>query len=155
MTSILADTQKLLRIKRVVLRSSFVQISDEIDARELASIVSTAQNFRSVTQVKETNFENEEREWWEYSFYYSVGIRLIADKDADSEDVVPLVEIKASFSAIYISDIALSKEQIEAFSENNVGYHVWPYWREFMNSSCMRLSIEPIEVTLYFCPPPA
>ena len=151
MTSILENTQKLLRVKRVVLRNSFVNINDEIEAGELATIASTAQNFRGVARVKETKFENDKSEWWEYSFYYSVGIRLIAE---DDNDVVPLVEIKALFSAIYISDTNLSEEQIEVFSKNNVGYHVWPYWREFMQSSCMRLSIDPIDAPLYFCPPP-
>ncbi|NOX67158.1 MAG: hypothetical protein GXO85_15510 [Chlorobi bacterium] len=152
MTSILEDVQKILKIKNVVLRNSFVNIDNDIEPENLSKIDSTGQSFRGVSKVRETSFEDDEHEWWEYGFHYDVGVRLIRAEDEKNDKASPLVEIKAIFSAVYISEIQLTENQIEAFSENNVGYHVWPYWRELMQSSCMRLAIVPIEAPLYFCP---
>jgi len=149
MTSALKTAQKYLKIKNVILKHAFINIDEDIDPEDLASLDHSSQNFRGVSLVKETNYGDEEHDWWDYGFNYSVGVRLIEDSD----ETTPLVEIKATFSAIYTSDRRLKEEQIKAFLENNVGYHVWPYWREFVQSSCMRLDIELIEVPLYFFPP--
>jgi len=148
MDPLLESAQKSLKIRSVVLRSSLVNINEDIEPSELSKVNCTTQNYRGVSRVQEAKYEDEKREWWEYSFYYSVGVRLIKEED----DVSPLVEIKAVFSAVYFADNALTEEQIKAFSLNNAGYHVWPYWRELMQSSCTRLQIEPIEAPLYFCP---
>jgi len=153
MTSVLEEVQKHLKVKSVALRNSLVKINNDIEPDELPGINSTGQSFRGVSRLRKTNYKNKEHEWLEYGFHYSVGLRLIKDDEENDDETLPLVEIKATFCAIYVSDISLNEEQIEAFSENNVGYHVWPYWREFMQSSCMRLDINPIDVPLYFCPP--
>lgn len=153
MTSSLKEVQNLLKIKTVYLRSSFVKLSDEVDSDEVINSDTVVQSFRGVPKVKEASFKDEERSWWEYSFYYSVGIRLIEEEsESDNiEETSPSVEIKATFCATYESPERLDKKHVDVFSENNVGYHVWPYWREFVQSSCMRMNIDSIDVPLYFC----
>ena len=151
MSSLLQEAQKLLKIKTVFLQNSLIELNDDIDMSELVDTSIAVQSFKGVPKVREMGFEDDERSWWEYSFYFSAGIRLVDEELEQSEDITPLVEIKGTFCAKYESQEKLSKDHIDAFSEKNVGFNVWPYWREYVQSSCMRLNIEPIEVPLYFC----
>lgn len=145
----LQEAQKLLKLKAVYLKNSFVELSEDMDLDDTGDRVVASQSFNGVSKIREVCLRDDDRSWWEYCFYFSVGIRLVDEETEPDEDVSPLVEIKVTFGARYESNEKLSQEQMEAFAERNVGYHVWPYWREYVQSSCMRLNIEPIEIPLY------
>lgn len=67
-----------------------------------------------------------------------------------------LVEVRAVFIAEYlIIKDDLSEDAISEFSQFNVGYHVWPYWRELTQSISNRLRLPPIIPPLYRVPPDA
>lgn len=151
MSTVLQEAQKLLKIKTVYLKSSFIKLSEDIDMNDLGDTSIAVQSFKGVPKIREANVEDDEQTWWEYHFHFAAGIRLIDDEIEQDENVTPLVEIKGTFCAKYESSEKLTQEQMEAFSEKNVGFNVWPYWREYVQSSCMRLNIEPIEIPLYFC----
>jgi hypothetical protein len=66
------------------------------------------------------------------------------------------VEITTEFCAQYdlsgtVDENAL-RPALEEFSRYNVGYHVWPYWREYVQSVCARIGIPPIPVPMYRLP---
>ncbi|MFA3790851.1 hypothetical protein AB6T38_07015 [Aliiglaciecola sp. SL4] len=157
MTDAFEIARKALSIKNVLLRDSYVALDEEFDTKELESINAKIQTFRGVQKVKEVSLQKDDNEIWEYHFFYACGIRLMeeSDSDIDNDDskkiVAPLVEIKATFLAKYNSTIKLEKDSVEAFSEENVGYHVWPYWRELVQSSCLRMDITPLETPMYYC----
>lgn len=157
MDELLTRAQDCLRIESVNLKESFISLADDTEVADLDSEETISQSFRSVTKVKEVELsekvEGANRDFWEYSFLYSVGVRLIYTDQADEsfdEGFEPLLQVMADFSARYISQEKLDKEALTAFSEENVGYHVWPYWREFVQSSCSRIGLWPaIEIPLY------
>lgn len=142
----LQEAQNLLKIKTVYLKKSFIEISEDMATNDIGDTTVVVQSFKGVSKIRETFLEDDDKAWWEYCFYFEVGIRLV---DEAEENTTPFVEIKATFGAKYESEKKLNQEQMEAFSEKNVCYHVWPYWREYVQSSCMRLNIEPIEVPFY------
>ena len=88
-----------------------------------------------------------------YKFVYSVGIRLIFKQEEEienQENYEPIVEIVCDFEAKYLSQKQLSEEELKAFSKSNVGYHVWPFWREYVQSTCARIGMSPpFDVPLY------
>lgn len=157
MTDAFEIARKALSIKNVLLRDSYVALDEEFDTKELENINAEVQTFRGVQKVKEVSLQKDDIEIWEYHFFYACGIRLMeeSDSEVDYEDLedptAPLVEIRATFSAKYNSTIKLEKASVEAFSEENVGYHVWPYWRELVQSSCLRMDITPLETPMYYC----
>lgn len=159
MTEAFEIAKKALSIKSVLLRDSYVALNEEFDTQELDKLKSEIQTFRGVHKVKEVSLQNDEQEIWEYDFFYSCGIRIVEETEMeegseDSEDQTEaLVEIRATFAAKYKAAEKLDKELIQAFSEENVGYHVWPYWRELVQSSCLRMNIEPLETPMYYCKP--
>lgn len=80
----------------------------------------------------------------DYGFNIAVGLRTIrkdeADKAKNSENnEFVCLEVKAQFLAIYKASEALTDEEQEAFHRNNVLYHVWPYWREFVQQMGWRM----------------
>ena len=66
------------------------------------------QTFRGVQKFKEISMQSEGQSWWEYNFFYAVGIRLVNEtnddsKEGDSEES-PLLQIMATFNALYRAD---------------------------------------------------
>ena len=150
MNSAFDKAKESLIIKSVNLRNSYIALNDDIEPFELKEKDTEIQSFRGVEKVKELSIQSEEEDYWEYNFFYAVGVRVIEEMDNENE-VNLFLEIKACFNALYRANEKLDVEVIKAFSKQNVGYHVWPYWREFVQSSCTRLNVSPLEIPFYFC----
>ena len=154
MDGCLKRAQNNLCIQGVNLKESKIFVRDDIDLLTLDRDATIAQSFRSVSRVKEISLEDDDgKDVWDYRFDYSIGIRLIfsqEEKESEEDEFKPVVEIVAAFDARYLSKKQLDEDEMKAFSADNVGYHVWPYWREYVQSSCGRLGLSPaIEVPVY------
>ncbi len=149
MNSAFERAKEVLQIRSVVLRDFSAMINEETDPLLIEEMETQPQGFRFVKKVRETSKSSDESDFWEYNFFYSVGARLINNTEEGEEEHV-LLEITATFNAIYSAEEKLEKESLEAFSEENVGYHVWPYWREFVQSSCSRLNVPLLQTPMYF-----
>jgi hypothetical protein len=150
------DTAKnMLAIESVYLSQSNSQRDTDVNYGDLHTNEYHRQTFGGVNSIKETEVGNDSIQWWEYRFYYTVGVRLVLSYDDAEEAPIPemedqqLVTILATFEAKYRSDTKLSEDETNAFSEQNVGYHVWPYWRELVQSSCNKMDLPPIKVPFY------
>ncbi len=155
MNSCLKSAQKSLCIQSVNLTESKVFIRDDIDLETLDRDVTAVQTFRAVTRIKEISLTHPdtEEDIWDYRFIYTIGIRLIFSSEkaeSSNDDYKPLLEITGLFEAKYLSENELTKDELEAFSKDNVGYHTWPYWREYVQSTCSRMGFSPaFEVPVY------
>ena len=96
-------------------------------------------------------------------FYFAAGVRLIdaesmnnADEGQPLPDAAVYVEIECEFCAQYsvngANDEQVLRPALDEFARYNVGYHVWPYWREYVQGTCARLGIPPIPVPMYRIP---
>ncbi|CDI04620.1 hypothetical protein BN873_p10064 [Candidatus Competibacter denitrificans Run_A_D11] len=96
-------------------------------------------------------------------FFFSAGVRLVNNTSLDtlrnqaaSEDEAVYVEITAEFSVRYVLKKDVTEEKLQdalkEFARYNVGYHVWPYWREYVQSTCGRIGIPPIPLPMYQLP---
>ena len=68
-----------------------------------------------------------------------------------STDESPLAaEVLVRFCAIYETNKPTlpPKEVLEEFGRVNALFHVWPYWREFLNSTCSRIGISAITLPM-------
>lgn len=154
MNECLINAQKSLRIQAVNLKECKIFTRNNIELSNLDMDECKAQSFRSANSVRETSLVDvDKKEIWDYRFNYSVGTRLILSDEeevSENEDYEPIIEIAATFEAKYISQIQLKEDEFKAFSTDNVGYHVWPYWREYVQSSCARIGFVPgFEVPVY------
>jgi len=76
----------------------------------------------------------------------SVGLRVVHRDRSDPEDD-SLLLVEAEFDAEYGADERIDDADVEAFTKHNVVYHVWPYWRELVQSIVSRTRF-PAPVTV-------
>ncbi len=157
MNESLKSAQSSLHIQAVNLRDSKISVRSDIEISTIDRSNTVSQVYRAVIQIQEASFSDaKEKEHWVYSFIYTSGIRLIFLEEEESskeEAYKPVMEIVGDFSAKYFSKSKLSQEEVDIFCEDSVGYHVWPYWREYVQSTCSRIGLSPtLEVPIYFMP---
>jgi len=138
--------KQTLSIRDVILRGTAVEIGDGVITENLEpSENNHIEAYRGVQDHHVDQVVLNGDGMLLYRFNYSVGIRLI---DGPEDEVIEeasdaLVTILAGFDVCYYADKKMSVEECSAFSENNVGYHVWPYWREYVQSTCQRIGMVP------------
>lgn len=90
-------------------------------------------------------------------FHYIAGFRALPeglsneDKESEVLDKVE-VEVIATFSAIYRVLEEIPEDAIQEFAKFNVGYNVWPFWREYASSTATRLGLPSFPIPLYRIP---
>lgn len=140
---------KNLNITDVHLRSLNVKLSEKESFLTIKNYKKVSQSYKTMVKIEEVKLSSEASERFFYVFRYAIGVRLVKEENGEDEDAEALVSIEAEFDACYFSKSELEKKVLEAFSYNNVGYNVWPYWREIVQSSCSKLGISPIRVPFY------
>jgi len=81
-------------------------------------------------------------------FQFEAGVRLVDPLIDESSDEFLKVEILATFEAEYqlVSIDDFNEDGMSHFLNRNVPHHVWPYWREFVQSTCARIGIPEIVI---------
>jgi hypothetical protein len=156
MATKLKEAQKRLAIIDVNLRSSNISTRDDVDLHRTDTSQALTQSYRKCEGVEVYVKEGDESATspiFEYRFLYRAGLRLVAENEkdvAESESYKPIIEIIALWESRYLSSLELDQEHIDEFSAENVGFHVWPYWREYVQSTCSRLGApNAFEIPLY------
>lgn len=158
MSEALKTAQNSLNIDSVNLRHSTVAVGEEVDPPLIDRNSTVIQSFRNVSKIKITTLtDDKSNDVWSYRYLYAVGMRLIFKSDLEEnvslDDFRPLFEVVAIFEAKYYSQRELTEEETRDFAKASVGYHVWPYWRELVHSSCSKVGLSPVlEVPFYFMP---
>lgn len=67
----------------------------------------------------------------------------------DSESQMVVVRSKFEIAYRLPEHVNPSKEEIKAFSETNALLNSWPYWREFVQSSTVRMNLPPLTLPLF------
>ena len=82
-------------------------------------------------------------------YFIGTGLRILKPGiDANRTDIPReelVADIEATFIVRYVvaSDDAPTQEMLEAFNDNAV-HHIWPYWREFLQATTVRLRVPPV-----------
>lgn len=68
---------------------------------------------------------------------------------ADNKE--PFVVIQASFLLIYNADTleGITEEAVELFGSTNGIFNAWPYWREFVQNTTMRMTLPPLTIPVF------
>jgi hypothetical protein len=74
---------------------------------------------------------------------------VVKRKDGSPEDL--LVRIEARFAITYAvqSLEELTEVNYEAFGQRNGVYNAWPYWREFVQSTTVRMGLPALTLPVY------
>lgn len=88
------------------------------------------------------------------SFLFEAGVRLVNEAVDEKESGFIQAEIIAVFASEYqlknpedFDEAAMSE-----FLNCNVRFHVWPFWREYLQSTCTRMGLPVIPLPHHFRP---
>jgi preprotein translocase subunit SecB len=76
---------------------------------------------------------------------------------AEDERAEPDLTVEARFLLVYklTSVKGLKKENYEAFAESNGIYNAWPYWREYVQNTVVRMNLPPLTIPVFRLVKPA
>ena len=74
--------------------------------------------------------------------------KLVRPNDEGAE---PKIKIEATFVIIYSLNSldGIEQRHVQAFGSLNGVYNAWPYWREYVQSSCGRMGLAPITIPAF------
>lgn len=88
-------------------------------------------------------------------FHFDAGLRWTAKANDESNKQKKerkatrvLAHVEGELIAWYSMKEPLSEEVLREFAFKNCGIHVWPYWREFVTSTCDRLRIPRVTLPI-------
>ncbi|MBI6187663.1 hypothetical protein JEP98_00605 [Providencia rettgeri] len=152
----LMNKKNKLEIAKVILRESSFSINKNLRAAFLESALDSGEN---KTESYEGTacahlLSGKGADECVYIFEFECASRVVKITDSDgnpvpeSADVRVVYTVKAVFEASYISSVKLTDEELNAFAENDVVHHIWPYWREYFQNACSRMEAPKLQVPL-------
>jgi hypothetical protein len=99
----------------------------------------------SVTRIDDANGQT----IFAVHFFVGTLVRILAggmpNKEPGEDQLVATID--ATFLARYMSDANPTPEMLQAFNDHAV-HHVWPYWREYIESTTTRLRVPLVVIAL-------
>lgn len=148
---------KALGIREVCLHASKIDVSDDFDPL-FPTLESLSVQFRhgpKSSDIRELD-SDDGKHFRILKVRYECGFRvtppdLAAEVLKDEKEMSRLVlaEVLAAFNVYYAIEQDVEPAAIEEFVRRNVGYHVWPYWREYASSTGTRLRLPSFTVPMY------
>ncbi|MBD3587434.1 preprotein translocase subunit SecB [Salinimonas sp. HHU 13199] len=148
MSQALKEAIKSLVIQDIYLRNSNTIVTDSFEPKYHEKQDSFGLQFKHLVEKAEV-LELESDQGVQQNLlrvFLDVGFRLV-DSEAPSEEGSEeefYVQVEAQYVAEYTMKSELSKRAIDEFALENVSYHVWPFWREYISSQCTRINLPKI-----------
>jgi hypothetical protein len=149
-----AELQKAiecLRIQDVYLRNSQGDLMEGFDPKYSPEANDLAVQFKHVvTRGEVLQLQEDEGEVNLFRVYIDLGARWVVSPESEVEGAERKEEenvravIEATFLAEYLIEGEPGQEALDAFALKNASYHVWPYWREYLMSQCMRMNLPKV-----------
>lgn len=145
MSDILRQMQQALVLQDVFVRRAEARTEENFDPKYSKDRLGIQIRFTNVADIERFEIPEDCEPHRKISVLrYSVdtGVRFVVADAQETAEPTVRAEISATFSADYVigNQDAITEEGVSAFAQN-VTYHVWPYWREFIHSTCARLRL--------------
>lgn len=158
-----------LVVEAVFLRTSSIRCKEGFLPRFIEDNLSLTPQYRvgSADELRLVDAKNKNTEASTKTavFHFNAGVRLVdsasteaVESQEDIPDEAVFIEIETEFCAQYGLDDDIDEEELRPalieFARYNVGYHVWPYWREYVQTTCARMGFPPIPIPMFRIPQP-
>lgn len=145
MSKLLRQMQHALVLQDVFVRKAEAHTESNFDpkySKDQLGLQIKFANSPDIEQFELSDDSNPERKIKFLRYSVETGVRFVVAETQEASEPTVRAEITAVFSAEYAvtNQEAITDEGLSAFSEN-VTYHVWPYWREFIHSTCARFRL--------------
>ena len=83
-----------------------------------------------------------------------IGVRVscaLFGRHDEQKNTPPTLEIRAEYWLLYsVAPVeGLTPDNIKAFGDLNGVYNVWPYWREYVQSTVTRMGMPPLPIPVF------
>jgi len=126
---------KACTIADVYLRSTSVQLDDDFDPTAPGQKLDVEYRIQAKQREEITGDSGNL-----LKVYVEAGLRhILAQHDQEDREARIVAEVSALFVAVYrITGDKPQEDCLNEFAKINAPYHIWPYWREYAQSLCMR-----------------
>ena len=150
-------------VKKSLTKKDFdlaIQVSDQIDLEDVRLMGCDCQQIRLVG-VGQKSFKIEHKTdsgMDEGTNRIFVRAHFVLEtNEIGTTDKDPFAIIKATFLLIYKTDSlkGITNKAVEHFGNINGIYNAWPYWREFVQNTIVRMNLPPLIIPVFriFAPP--
>lgn len=145
MSDILLKMQRALVLQDVFVRRAEAHTEKDFDPKYSKDRLGVQIKFTHSADVEQLELTEDcgpHRKISVLRYSVDTGVRFVLADSIETSEPIIKAEISATFVADYAvtNQEAVTKDGVSAFAEN-VTYHVWPYWREFVHSTCGRLRL--------------
>ena len=158
----IAKTTKV-NVKKTLTRSDFdlvIQVSDRIDLEDVRLMTCDCQQMRLVG-AGQKGFEIERKTDSSVdegtNRIFVLAHFVLKANEIGTTDKDPFAIIKATFLLIYKADSleGITNKAVEYFGNTNGIYNAWPYWREFVQNTIVRMNLPALTIPVFriFAPP--
>lgn len=154
---LLDKAMKLLQLQSVYLIESNLESNRDFDRCNYEPANFDRQSFRQVDGARVISpteiLSNDQLNPFFYKFYYIFGVRLVPKELEEINESDVLISITGTFEVTYKASSEVPQESIDEFIKCHVGFNAWPFWREFVHSTCARIGmVPPITIPQYRIP---
>ena len=151
---------EVLNIQDVYLRECKVSMRKDFDPKYWSSpiMANYAWGPRQGEMAEIGDSEKDEKHnLWKVNFY--TRCRLLPGIESPPSDYEPKAEdVLASIELLFIAEYRLLDTSVEhralvEFSQHNVAYHIWPYWREHLHDVTSRTHLPRITLPMHVFKP--
>ncbi|WP_129781784.1 hypothetical protein [Peristeroidobacter soli] len=145
MSDLLWQMQQALVLQDVFVRRAEAHTEDGFDpkySKDLLGVQIKFTNSADIERFELTEDSEPHRKISVLRYSVDTGVRFVVTDSLEAAEPTIRAEISATFSADYVvsNEEVITEEAMSAFAQN-VTYHIWPYWREFIHSTCARLRL--------------
>lgn len=151
MSTTIKNAAKKLNIQQVYLSASSSAFYNDFDPLMPNQLLTGQYIINTVSTDVKTVMDAETKLTQDYlRCYVQAGMRYLlgepTDEELKDEELVKsrvASEITAIYCVMYSinPEVKLTEEEKEEFGKTNVPYHVWTYWREYVQNTCNRMSL--------------
>lgn len=154
MTSPLQQAIECLKIRDVTMRKTHAFITDDYEPKYDPAVEELAVQLMHVVRLgRVLEIEDGDQRRQLFQVHIDLGARWIrpvevSEGGVGEEGAEPpvLAQVEATFVSEYELTSDLGKEALDAFALKNASFHVWPYWREYLSTQCMRMGLPKVVV---------
>lgn len=151
--TLLQSAVDALQVKNIGLFNSHCELADQFLPLYDPSVNILNTQFKHlVTRTEQIIFTDDEGNNTNLlRFHIEFGARFVSSdmEEQEADQLTQKALIEATFVAEYeLKDENLVEEAIQEFALKNVSFQVWPYWREFLTSTCERMNLPRITLPL-------
>lgn len=143
----LQEVIRCLSIQDVYLRGTRINLQDSFDPTTPDIPVTIL--FKIEPKIgQEIELKNNQSNVKIMRFFIGTGVRFVSPDEGDKQQIY--AEIESEFIADYaMKEGGFSEDSLKQFANQNAIYHVWPYLREYVQSTCQRFRLPPIVMPMF------